>query len=42
MITANGLEKLGFVDQRDFILRNNSDGKGVFINNGQWQRQTQN
>ena len=32
MITANGLEKLGFVDQRYFILRNNSDGKGVFIN----------
>jgi hypothetical protein len=31
MITALGLEKLGFVPEVDFTLRNDNDGRGVYI-----------
>ena len=30
-ITSRGLEQLGFVPQVDYVLRNNSDGNGIFI-----------
>jgi hypothetical protein len=31
MITSQGLEKLGFKLDDDYILQNNSDGQGTFI-----------
>jgi len=30
-ITSRGLEQIGFVPQVDYVLRNNSDGNGIFI-----------
>jgi len=31
MITAKGLQKLGFVPQVDFFLKDDSDGSGVYM-----------
>ena len=31
MITANGLIKLGFEPEVDFVVRDNSDGSGAYI-----------
>ena len=31
MITANGLQQLGFTPNTDFLLQDDSDGNGVYI-----------